>query len=323
MLTQKYNFHLPTAKEREANKDLRGKMICPECGENSFVPYLDASGSIVDKDKFGRCERVNSCGFIRYPSGVEAHQKAKTTSIQPQPRPKFLDEKQRDEIFKPSLRGYDTNHLIIYLRSLFDEETVNKMITGYYLGTIDHFNGGATVFWQVDKYGNIHRGKIMQYDPTTGKRIKYKGNGLISSIHAIHDLGDLPSECLFGEHLLSKHRNMFVGLVESEKTAVIASGVVTDCLFLATGGCSKLSAAMCQVLKGRNVVLFPDNGKFDEWQEKGRKMRHLFNTISIVDIMERKETIDRYGLHDGDDIGDIIASPNFDIKDMKIELQQL
>lgn len=322
---QKYNYHLPSADERKKYKHLQGKMTCPECGENSFVPYLDEYGKIVDKDKYGRCERVNSCGFIRYPSGIKGRKKAQPAAhFHPQPKPLFLNQNQREEIFKPSLRGYDSNNLIMYLRSLFDEFAVNKMITHYYIGTIDHFKGGATVFWKIDRYGNIHRGKIMQYDPINGKRVKINGKGLVTSVHSLMKIdGNLPPECLFGEHLLSKYPNMFVGLVESEKTAVIASGVVTDCLFLATGGCQGLKEAMCQALKGRNVVLFPDNGKYEEWAQKGREMRHVFKTLSIVDIMEKQDVLERYQLKKDDDIGDMILAPNFNIKDFIIDLKEL
>lgn len=288
------------------------------------MPYLDASGKIVDEHKYGRCERVNSCGYILYPDSDE---NATTHNYRPiytpKQKAKFLNAEQREKYFYPSLKNYDQNHLISYLRGVFDDATVSKMIENYYIGTIDQFNGGATVFWQIDRYGNIHRGKVMQYNES-GHRVKHSnGKGLVSSIHAIHDLGGLPQECLFGEHLLRKFPNMFVGIVESEKTAIIASGVVSDCLFLATGGCSKLTPAICQALKGRNVVLFPDNGKFQEWSEKGRAMRHIFKTISIVDIMEHEDVLDRYKLKAGDDIGDIFVSPHFDIEDFRIDLTEL
>ena len=80
---------------------------------------------------------------------------------------------------------------------------------------------------------------------------------------------------------------------------------------------------MCHALKGRNVVLFPDNGKFEEWSTKGCEMRHLFKTTSIVDIMERQDVLERYDLKVGDDIGDMILAPNFNIKDFKIKLKEL
>lgn len=319
-----YRFHLPTKNEREKNKELRGKRKCPQCGENTFVPYLDAFGKIVDERKYGRCERINSCGYVLYPDGDENDAQRNYRPIYTQkPKAQFLNAEQREKYFKPSLNNYDKNHLITFLRGVFDNATINTMIEDYYIGAHSHFNGGATLFWQIDRFGNIHRGKVMQYDQDTGKRTKINGKGLVTSIHSLNDLGDLPSQCLFGEHLLSKYPDVFVGIVESEKTAIIASGVFEDCLFLACGGCGNLTTSMCRALKGRNVVLFPDNGKYDEWAQKGREMRHLFKTISIVDIMENHDVLERYQLKKGDDIGDMIISPNFDIKDFRIELKEL
>lgn len=319
----KYKFHLATPDEQRQH---HGKWLCPQCQQKSFVPYLDESGKIVDVRKYGRCERVNSCGYILYPLYPDSDENTTTRNYRPytpKPKAKFLNAEQREIYFKPTLKNYEENHLISYLRGVFDDATVSKMIENYYIGTIDQFNGGATIFWQIDRFGNIHRGKVMQYDKNGHRAKRSNGNGLINSIHCIFGIGDLPQECLFGEHLLTKYPNMFVGIVESEKTAIIASGVVEDCLFLATGGCTKLTPAMCQALKERNVVLFPDNGKFEEWSEKGRAMRHIFKTISIVDIMEHEDVLDRYNLKAGDDIGDIIISPNFDIRHFHIELKEL
>lgn len=319
-----YKYHLPNRNERHSNEAYRRKYECPQCGFHTFVPYLDESGKIVDVRKYGRCERINSCGYVLYP---ESNENTTTRNYRPiytpKPKAKFLNAEQREIYFKPTLKNYEENHLISYLRGVFDDASITKMIENYYIGTIEQFNGGATVFWQIDRFGNIHRGKVMQYDKNGHRAKRSNGNGLVNSIHNIYGISDLPQECLFGEHLLSKFPNMFVGLVESEKTAIIASGVIDDCLFLATGGCSKLTPAMCNALKGRNVVLFPDNGKFEEWSEKGRAMRHIFKTISIVDIMEHEDVLECYNLSSGDDIGDIIISPNFDIRHFHIELKEL
>ena len=318
---KQYKYHLASPEEQRKHN---GKWCCPQCDKRTFVPYLDANNNIVDERKYGRCERINSCGYILYPDNKESIARRKHIPIhKPKPKATFLNAEQRERYFKPTLTRYDVNHLIMFLRGVFDTNSINKMIEEYYIGTHDHFSGGAAVFWQIDRFGYIHRGKVMQYDQNTGKRKKINGKGLVTYIHSLNDLGDLPVQCLFGEHLLSKYPNMFVGIVESEKTAIIASGVFKDCIMLATGGCSNFTPAMCQALRGRNVVLFPDNGKFDEWGQKGRKMRYLFKTLSIVDMMENPETLQRWSLNDGDDIGDLILACNLDPKYIQIELKEL
>ena len=96
--------------------------------------------------------------------------------------------------------------------------------------------------------------------------------------------------------------------MESEKTALIASAVFADCVMMACGSASNLTAKMCEPLRGHDVILFPDNGMFDKWQEKGKQLRHIFGRLRIADIMERE------ALNEGDDIGDLFLHqyPNID-----------
>ena len=119
---------------------------------------------------------------------------------------------------------------------------------------------GSTVFWQIDTKGNIHTGKVMQYDPKTGKRVKQPINK-ISWVHTVLKLHDFNLlQCLFGEHLLIDN-NKPVAIVESEKTAIIASIYLPDMIWLACGGCGNLSIKLCGSLKGRKVLLFvPTSG---------------------------------------------------------------
>ena len=212
-------------------------------------------------------------------------------------KPTYVDA----EVFKRSCRATmnHRNNLVEFLKTAFDTETVNRMVYDYYIGTSRHWEC-STVFWQVDQFGWVHRGKIMQYDPINGKRVK-EPFAHVTSVHAVLDLGEKPPQCLFGEHLLHQYPDMTVAIFESEKTAIIASGVFGDCVAVACGGCGTLTNAMCEPLRGRDVVLFPDNGKLTEWLEKGLKMRHLFGRLFIADIMERE------AVNIGDDIGDLIV----------------
>ena len=95
---------------------------------------------------------------------------------------------------KQTLKDYDQNHLITFFRSTFGDEVTNNVISKYYIGTTDHWEG-STVFWQIDRFGIIHCGKVMQYDPTTGKRIK-KPNNRITWMHRInHQENFILSQC--------------------------------------------------------------------------------------------------------------------------------
>ena len=67
------------------------------------------------------------------------------------------------------------NNFIQFLKTLFTETEVNEAIQKYYIGTSKHWNG-ATIFWQIDNLEKVRHGKIMLFNPETGKRVKNKEN---------------------------------------------------------------------------------------------------------------------------------------------------
>ena len=68
-----------------------------------------------------------------------------------------------------------------------------------------------------------------------------------------------------GEHLLTIYPTATVAIVESEKSAIIASFIMPELIWLATGGIQSLTIEKCRVLRGRNVILYPDLGAYDKW----------------------------------------------------------
>ena len=70
-----------------------------------------------------------------------------------------------------------------------------------------------------------------------------------------------------------------MALVESEKTAIIAAGLMPQYLWLATGGKSCINDRL-NVLKGRKVIAFPDVDGFQEWTDKLAKLSGLDITVS-------------------------------------------
>ncbi len=196
------------------------------------------------------------------------------------------------ETMKKSLTGYETNHFITFLIQLFGEEITSGLISKYFIGTSKRWKG-ATIFWQIDSKGKIRTGKIMLYDPKTGERVK-EPNNLIDWVHkALKDPDYNLKQCLFGEHLL-KDKTKPIAIVESEKTAIIASVYLPQYNWLATGGKGELRAEKCNVLKGRNVSLYPDLSKpedkptaFEMWNDKAKELSHITNFI-VSDYLETK-----------------------------------
>lgn len=296
---------------------------CPACGQKgTFARYVDtATGQYLSPDA-GRCNREDKCGYHYAPKQYFADHPAPDAgrpSARTPPRrtsPAFHSPKPQPIQHIPSAfirksLGYDSD-FIRFLCSLFDRytlesPTVVRLMSDYYLGRA---SAGAVIFWQIDRQMKVRTGKIMRYDPRTGKRIKNTG-GAIDWVHSrLKRRGTLPADweltqCLFGEHLLERRPHDTVCLVESEKSAIIGSGAMPAYIWVATGGKQNLKADKCQCLKGRDVIVFPDLGAFDQWKEQaGQIAAKVGFTLSVSDALERiASDTDR---HDGLDIADYL-----------------
>jgi hypothetical protein len=256
---------------------------CP-CGKSNkdgkFVPYKGHENK-------GYCHSCGETFLPELPKKVEAKPKAyKPRPIPPQPKPvSFIPV----EVFKASLnpKAFETNHFVAFLIDLFGAKVASQLVSSYFIGSSKHWNG-ATVFWQIDLQGKVRTGKIMLYSPTTGKRIKEPFNH-INWVHSVLKQPEFAlKQCLFGEHLLIDTTKP-IALVESEKTAVIASVYLPQFIWLAVGSLTNLNAEKCSTMKGRKVVLFPDLNGFEKWSSKAKELEHLAK-FKVSDLLERKAT---------------------------------
>lgn len=171
------------------------------------------------------------------------------------------------------------------------EKELQEVLKDYKIGSW-HF---STVFWYADIGGRIRTGKVMSYKED-GHRDHERQPWLIHG--KLKQSGLLPEDwelrrCLFGEHLLRKYPGHTVALVESEKTALIASVLLRSqpVVWLAAGGLQYLSIDSCRALKGRKVVVYPDLRAFDEWKALLRGIApHVGFTFSVSDLLEKKAT---------------------------------
>ena len=274
------------------------KHTCPSCGKKTFNRSLDTQTGNFLPDHYGKCERIHSCGYELNPYKDGYHKEQNSSFLPSQPvrrEPSYVPEsviksyRQRNDNFYAFL----TNHY---------GEKACQSLQNYRVGTADHYGyERGTIFWQIDRDGNIRAGKVMVYDPKTGKRIKNRQNW----VHKLHpDLKATEfnlSQCLFGTHLLALPENegKTVAIVESEKTAIIASLHFPEYLWLATGSLHNLKAESLQPLAGRKVILVPDTSlpnrqgqtAFDLWNEKAHHIRLTAKIdLSVSDILERIAT---------------------------------
>lgn len=291
----------------EPYKGRNSRHICPNCGDKAktFTFYIDIESNEPIAANVGRCSREIKCSYHytpreyflehqdRFPK--EKREWSLKQKMEPLSEPLQLPSFIPVQHFKDSLRCYSENNFVQFLLSQFGATTTTKLIEDYFIGTSKYWNG-ATVFWQIDIEGNVHTGKIMQYSQTTGKRIKKPYNH-IQWVHKVLQCTDFNlNQCLFGEHLLSNNTKP-VAIVESEKTAIIASAFMPYFIWLATGSLNNLSADKCTVLKGHKVILFPDLNAFDKWSAKAKELAYITSFI-VSDLLERNasDTEKRKGL---------------------------
>ena len=200
--------------------------------------------------------------------------------------------------------GNDCNYKR-WLRARFGAETAERLVSDYYIGG-NTGDADAAIFWQVDHKGEVRTGKVMNYDATTGKRLKGEA-AYVNWIHSIMQReGALPEgwelrQCLYGEHLLRQRPDAFVALAEGAKTAHIGAVLMPELVWVAVDAMLAISEERLAPLKGRRVILFPDEGRgYREWSERIAPIAHAVGfSYTISDFMQRELP------NTGGDIGDL------------------
>lgn len=287
------------------------KVTCPKCGMKScFTRYVDEKALVSFPDSVGRCDHINSCGYHYTPKEyfqdnsaikemlVEQERNGNNIPTGVIPTAKPLPNRVPEVSYLPfdwveqSMRKFDINPLYRYLTTVAGKDKTDRLFNLYKVGTSKMWNG-ATVFWQIDINGNVRAGKIMGYDAKTGHRIKEPFNQ-VSWVHSARKMQNYHmKQCLFGEHLLSDASISVktVAIVESEKTALISALFIPDFIWLATGGmhgCFNDDAM--QVLRGREVILFPDLKATEEWQRKTIMLQSICKRATCSDLLEKMAT---------------------------------
>jgi hypothetical protein len=280
----------------EPYKGMNTRYRCPSCQQRdkTYSLYIDTETGEHLHPSVGRCNRESNCGHHYTPKQYFQDNNISFDTPQPKaykPRPVTPPQKPVSfipvEVFKASLKAHESNHFAQFLINLFGVEVASQLVSRYFIATSKHWNG-ATVFWQIDTQGKVRTGKIMLYSPTTGKRVK----NLELPVYWVHKALKQPEfelrQCLFGQHLLID-KTKPVAIVESEKTAVIASVYLPQFIWVAVGSLTNLNAEKCSILKGRTVTLFPDLNGFEKWSSKAKELSHLAN-FTVSDLLERKAT---------------------------------
>ncbi|WDF79556.1 DUF6371 domain-containing protein [Mucilaginibacter sp. KACC 22773] len=195
------------------------------------------------------------------------------------------------DIFQPSYIGgdlmektlgfYEQNNFARYFLKLFDENTMLQVFAAYNVGTSVHWPG-ASIFWQIDTSSRIRTGKIMLFDPITGKYISEHTEFVHKKLKTVNfNL----KQCFFGEHLLTGN-NKNVAIVDNEKSALVATVYMPEFIWLAIGDFENLSISNYRILKGRNVILCPAVNHYDKCLSVAAALKDTGN-FTVSELLER------------------------------------
>jgi hypothetical protein len=279
----------------EKYNGMKTRYSCPSCNKiNEFTRYIDTQTKEYLSNKVGSCNRRIECGYHYKPkqyfhdNNISFDKTKSIPFIRRTPKQKPITSFINAKIMQESINSKKPNLFIDFLANIWDKEIANYLKIKYNIGTSNYWNG-ATTFWQQDIKGNVRSGKIILYNLANGKRIKKPYNH-INWEHKTRKLENFNLEqCYFGEHLINKDKSKAIALCESEKTAIISSIYLPDFIWLACGGLNNLNEVKTRVLKGRNVVLFPDLKCFDLWNNKIPQLTRLA-TFKTSSLLEEKST---------------------------------
>jgi len=268
---------------------------CPECHERTFTRYIDNLTGKHLAEHVGRCNREGKCGYHFPPktyferNGIK-YKPSERIIRTPKKKlpPSCIDKK----VMLSTFCNYHQNNFALGLYQYFPQHVVNEVLMKYYVGTA---KGNKTIFWQVNRIGQVRTGKVMEYSIKDIKRC-----GDTSWAHSKLRLKNYNLvQVFFGSHLLVD-KSVPVAIAEGEKNAILGALYYPQYNWIAVGAIGMLNVQKLNALRGYQVILFPDKGKaFDKWRSIAQKA--CFD-VKVNNVLEKTD------LKDGDDIADLVIS---------------
>lgn len=292
----------------EKYNGVRSRHTCPNClHKHCYTRFVDiTTGEYLDEE-FGRCDRVEKCGYFVPPSGKDVKDK-----------PLMVKAKDAIKEYQEEMLGISlienskvlesltfNDNLSLFLFKNFDPIKVKDTLVRYKIGESSKWKA-STVFWQIDSEFDTRTGKIILYDVETGKRVK-NPRPFISWEHVpdkkLMDRSYIDDynlkQCLFGEHLVTPETKE-IHIVEAEKTALLCN-IMDGKTWLAVGGIEMINEERLLPFKHCKMTFYPDKGAkaLDKWKKKLSEFTEVFD-ITINTGLERSN------LPEGSDLGDLI-----------------
>jgi hypothetical protein len=270
----------------EKHPKIKGK--CPQCGQTKvFRYYEDRNGNRIGNA--GICDRQSNCGYHAKPNNEQIK-----AIISQESTPKV--ESQKSEIIFPDVKilakisAYEKDHSSHFHKLCEKLQIPISHLIHWGVGT----DKTETVFVLRNHEHKIANTKYFRY-LVTGKRDKTFTS---FSLRQPKDLKKKYTIPLYGEHLLDTTRQKTVCVVESEKTAVIASWFYPHFDFVACGAANGLTGEKLSVLYGRKIYWLADADKAGRENSSLKNLKAYEQNFELIDVFPNRQ--------DGTDLADAI-----------------
>ena len=168
----------------------------------------------------------------------------------------------------------------------FTPEQMHRAAERFKLG---RSKSGKTIYWMIDDLGIVRDGRIG--DSWVSTMLKARYPCAAPYLHIEH--------CLFGLHQVSlTDTDKSIGIVESERTAVILSEVYPDLIWMAYSYGVNFTVNQLETLQGHKITLYPRTDdttecylSFLELADQARRLYPL--DISVCSFLEDHATPDQ------------------------------
>lgn len=270
----------------EKHPKIKGK--CPQCGHTKvFRYYEDRDGKRIENA--GICDRQSNCGHHAKPNNEQIK-----AIISQESKPKV--EVQKSEIILPDAKilakisANEKDHSSHFHKFCETLEIPISHLILWGVGT----DKTETVFILRNHEKKTANVKYFRY-LVTGKRDKTFTSFSMRQPKSLTKKYNIP---LYGEHLLDKTRQKTVCVVESEKTAVIASWFYPHFDFVACGAANGLTSEKLSVLFSRKIYWLADADKAGRENSSLKNLKAYEQNFEVIDVFPNRQ--------DGTDLADAI-----------------
>lgn len=322
---------------------------CPLCGSSDgFAALVKFNNENVSNGTYGKCFACDTNIFPTN-DGRQHEFRTEKPAIKSNTKQAALIPDNEKELYLRSLFDYSIQKLqntsfAKYLFSVIHEPIYEHLLNCCVGGDLQ----GNTVFWYRSLNGSLSHCKIIPYN-NDGHRLKGSyspiqfhtpdGVNYCDSIYGICNgkfengfprytytskSKGFDTGILYNEHYLNigyRSKSVITGdpvvytldtrimLVESEKSAVLGSFVLPECIWIACGGAAGLSEHKAEILTNRKVLICFDNDQAGQQRAtKSAAILHKFNAKTKIITPEMLKFPNTKGYDIADSILDMFSN---------------